>query len=130
MVQPAPSLLATSTYFTMEGWGNTVGESSNINLFLTPSLTLLQDPLILLVYPKELIITPKAPALSNFTQDEYFTYLYIGNASLSQSILSFTSSVTNPSSIISLTLNSYLMYNETHFREHKELSPTTLILTP
>ena len=116
LLQPAPTQLASSTFFNINDWGSTVGQSSNMRIFITPSLAVLPDPIILLVYPTSLSLTPQAPALFDTSTVGDYIYLYITNASLSDSILSLTATCINPSSVIPLTLDSYIIFNSTNFR--------------
>lgn len=79
------------------------------------------------------MITPKSPAtISDYVPIDAaagMTYLLISNVSYQDQILKLNASISNPISKIPLTVTSYILFNDTHFRETKVLDPS-LILVP
>ena len=134
VVQPAPTELQDSSFFVIDGWSSIVGAtSSNVEILLTPYFTPLPEITVLLVFPSELQITPKTPV----TVDPEFvppsgvtgmTYMLLGNITYQERILKINASISNPISQIPLSLSSYILFNDTHFREKKSLGASTLTL--
>lgn len=50
------------------------------------------------------------------------------NATISSLLIRFNSTVINPTSVVPLTVSSYILYNSTSFREQKDISPSSLVL--
>lgn len=74
-------------------------------------------------------LTPRAPAVFTVTTTGNTKYMRISNVTYSSQILSFNATFENPESTIPLSIASYIFYNDTLFREHKDLPASSLLLT-
>ena len=64
-----------------------MGAQSTVDIFLAPYFTAFDDVIVLLVYPQELTILPKAP-ITYTTESRYnLTFLYADNVGKSLNVL-------------------------------------------
>lgn len=127
--QPPSTTLQESNSFSLQGWGSLVGQVSNVQFLLTPSFAPLADLTILLIYPSSVNLVPRAPAISTVTTTGNTKYMRVSNVTYSSQILSFNATFENPESTIPLAIASYIFYNDTLFREYRELPASSLLLT-
>jgi hypothetical protein len=119
--QSAPKILQKSKNALLNNWDATIGQSSNVSLFISTYFTTLSSQKIILTFPSHFNITP----LASYTTDYYSTTInstllnytkltLINNLTISTSSMMFYASVTNsPFVVSSIDLRLYLICNNT-----------------
>ena len=114
--QPPATTLQESVSLSLQGWGSLVGQVSNIQFLLTPFFTPLNDIKIQIVYSSSINLIPRTPVSFTVSTSGNLNYMIISNASYSLQVLSFNASFENPSSTIPLSIQSFILYNDTLYR--------------